>query len=82
MNLYALSFVRTQDIPILETQLHFLGSDIVGHVQKNEKEMEKAVAKIKEAEAGIRAQDYEAKPDWHNCNFCDFRAICPSSYAY
>jgi DNA helicase-2/ATP-dependent DNA helicase PcrA len=40
------------------------------------------VEKIKEAEAGIRAQDYEAKPDWHNCNFCDFRTICPSSYAY
>jgi len=40
------------------------------------------VEKIKEAEAGIRAQDYKAKPDWHNCNFCDFRTICPSSYAY
>jgi DNA helicase-2/ATP-dependent DNA helicase PcrA len=44
--------------------------------------MEKAVEKIKEAEAGIRIQNYEAKPDWHNCNFCDFRTICPSSYAY
>jgi DNA helicase-2/ATP-dependent DNA helicase PcrA len=82
MNLYALSFVKTQDFPLLETQLHFLESDIVGHAQKKEKEMEKAVEKIKEAEEGIRAQDYTAKPDWHNCNFCDFRTICPSSYAY
>jgi DNA helicase-2/ATP-dependent DNA helicase PcrA len=82
MNLYALSFVRTQDIPLLEIRLHFLGSDIIGHAHKKEREMEDAVEKIKEAEAGIRAQDYEAKPDWHNCNFCDFRTICPSSYAY
>jgi DNA helicase-2/ATP-dependent DNA helicase PcrA len=82
MDLYALSFVKTQDTPLLETRLHFLGSDIVGHAQKKEKEMEKAVEKIKEAEAGIRAQNYQAKPDWHNCNFCDFKTICPSSYAY
>ncbi len=82
MNLYALSFIKTQDIPLFETQLHFLESDIVGHAQKNEKEMEKAVEKIKEAEAGIRIQNYEAKPDWHNCNFCDFMTIGPSSYSY
>jgi len=82
MNLYALSFIKTQDTPLLETQLHFLESDIVGHAQKKGKELEKAEEKIKEAEAGIRAQDYTAKPDWHNCNFCDFRTICPSSYSY
>jgi DNA helicase-2/ATP-dependent DNA helicase PcrA len=82
MDLYALSFVKTHDVPLLEIRLHFLGSDIIGYAQKKEKEMEKAVEQIKEAEAGIRAQDYIAKPDWHNCNFCDFRTICPSSYAY
>ena len=37
---------------------------------------------VKEAETGIRVQDYSARPDWHNCSFCDFRTICPSSYAY
>ena len=82
MDVYALSFLRTQDVPLIETQLHFLESDIIGHASKDEKKMEKAVEKIKEAEAGIRAQDYTACPDWHNCSFCDFRMICPSSYAY
>ncbi len=82
MDLYALSFVKTQDSPLLETQLYFLESDIVGHAQKKEKELEKAMKKIKEAEASIRTQDYRAKPDWHNCSLCDFRTICPSSYAY
>jgi hypothetical protein len=31
--------------------------------------------------AGILSQDYRAKPDWHNCGFCEFRTICPDSYA-
>ncbi len=82
MDLYALSFVKTQDGPLIETQLHFLESDIIGHASKEEKKMDNAAEKIKEAEAGIRVQDYSAHPDWHNCSFCDFRTICPSSYAY
>lgn len=82
MDLYALSFAKTQQAPLKETQLHFLESDIVGHAQKKEVALEKAAEKIKEVEEGIRRQDYKAKPDWHNCRFCDFRTICPYSYAY
>ncbi len=82
MDIYALSFLKTQDAPLFETRLYFLESDIIGHASKDEKHFEKAEEKIKEAEAGIRRQDYRAKPDWHNCSLCDFRAICPSSYAY
>lgn len=82
MDLYALSFSRTQDVPLAETRLYFLESDIIGRAPKKEKEMARAAEKIKEAEAGVRSEDYRAKPDWHNCSFCDFRTICPSSYAY
>jgi len=82
MDLYALSFIKTHDVPLVETRLHFLESDIIGCAQKKDKKLEKAMEKIKEAETGIRSQDYQAKPDWHSCNFCDFRTICPSSYAY
>ncbi len=82
MDLYALSFAKTQQAPLKETQLHFLESDIVGHAQKKEVALEKAAEKIKEVEEGIHRKDYKAKPDWHNCRFCDFRTICPYSYAY
>jgi DNA helicase-2/ATP-dependent DNA helicase PcrA len=82
MDLYALSFAKTQDIPLLETQLYFLESDIIGHAEKGQKEQNRAMEKIEEAEAGIKREDYKAKPDWHNCNFCDFKTICPDSYAY
>jgi DNA helicase-2/ATP-dependent DNA helicase PcrA len=82
MDLYALSFAKTQDLLLVETQLYFLESDIIGHAEKGQKEQDRAMAKIEAAEAGIRQEDYRAKPDWHNCNFCDFKTICPDSYAY
>jgi len=82
MDLYALSFKKTQDETLLETRLHFLESDVLGCSQKGEKETDRAFVKIKEAESGIRSQNFKARPDWHNCNYCDFRAICPDSYAY
>jgi DNA helicase-2/ATP-dependent DNA helicase PcrA len=82
MDLYALSFCKTQDIPLRETQLHFLESDLVGRAKKGEKEMGRAWEKIKEAEQGIQARDFEARPDFHNCFYCEYKTICPSTYAY
>ncbi len=82
MDLYALSFTKTQDLPLMETQLYFLESDIIGHAAKGKQEQDSAMEKIEEAEAGIKRQNYGAKPDWHNCNFCEFKTICPDSYAY
>jgi DNA helicase-2/ATP-dependent DNA helicase PcrA len=82
MDMYAFSFVNTQDATLLETQLHFLESDIIGHAEKGEREYQKAEEKIKQAEKGIRRQDFRAQPDWHSCSFCDFRTICPESFAY
>jgi DNA helicase II / ATP-dependent DNA helicase PcrA len=42
----------------------------------------RALAKIAEAESGLRAGNFEARPDWHNCSYCEFRTICPFTYAY
>jgi DNA helicase-2/ATP-dependent DNA helicase PcrA len=82
MDLYALSFLKTQSVPLLETRLHFLESSIIGHAQKGEKKLGRAEEKIKETQEGLRRNEFEPKPDWHNCSFCEFRTICPSSYAY
>ncbi|MFQ6069339.1 MAG: ATP-dependent helicase [Candidatus Aminicenantales bacterium] len=82
MDLYALSFLRTQGEEAAETRLYFLESDIVGRAEKGTRELEQAAEKIKEVEEGIRSQNFAPKPDWHNCNYCEFKTICPSSYAY
>jgi DNA helicase-2/ATP-dependent DNA helicase PcrA len=82
MDLYALSFRKTQEIPLLETRLHFLESDLVGRARKGEKEMGRAWEKIKEAEQGIRGRDFVAKPDFHSCYYCEYKTVCPHTYAY
>jgi DNA helicase-2/ATP-dependent DNA helicase PcrA len=82
MDIYALSFLRTQDIQLAGTELHFLESDIVGYAPKGKEDMENAMEKIRETEKGIRAWHFEAKPDWHTCSYCEFKTICPSTYAY
>jgi len=82
MGLYALSFVKTQSLPLLETQLYFLESDIIGRASQEEKKLERAMEKIQEAEDGIRSQNFRAKPDWHNCSYCEFKTFCPYTYAY
>jgi DNA helicase-2/ATP-dependent DNA helicase PcrA len=82
MDMYAFAFAQTQDMPLLETRLHFLESDIIGCAVKGEEEYHRAEEKIRLAEQGIRDQNFKAKPDWHNCSLCDFRTICPDSFAY
>ncbi len=82
LDIYALSFQKVWGTPPLEMRLHFLESDILGRARSGENEFRRALKKIAEAEHGIRSRDFSARPDWHNCNQCDFKTICPSSYAY
>ena len=82
MDVYALSFLKTQGLLPDETRLYFLESGIVGRARKGEKELRRAAEKIRQAADGIRAANFSATPDWHTCSFCDFKTICPSSYAY
>jgi DNA helicase-2/ATP-dependent DNA helicase PcrA len=82
MDIYALSYLRTEGAPPAETRLHFLGSGIEGRAVKGEREFARALERIRSAEEGIRAGDYDAKPEWESCRTCEFKAICPSSYAY
>jgi DNA helicase-2/ATP-dependent DNA helicase PcrA len=82
MDLYALSFQKTQSRKLYETRLHFLESDVIGHASKGKTEIKRALSKIEEVSAGIKRQNFRAIPDWHNCSHCDFKTICPDSYAY
>lgn len=82
MDIYALSYLKTQGTPPAETRLYFLGSGIEGRAVKGEREYARALEMIQAAEEGIRAGAYEAKPEWQTCRTCEFKAICPSSYAY
>jgi DNA helicase-2/ATP-dependent DNA helicase PcrA len=82
MDIYAFSFLKTQGLLPAETRLYFLESGLIGHTRKGEKEFRRAADKIRQAADGIRSSDFAATPDWHTCNYCEFKTICPSSYAY
>jgi DNA helicase-2/ATP-dependent DNA helicase PcrA len=82
LDVYALSLLKTEGLLPVETRLHFLESGIVGRAVKGEKELKRAAERIREAAAGIRAGDFKARPDWHNCSACVFKTICPSSFAF
>jgi len=82
MDIYALSFLKTQGILPAETRLYFLESGLVGHAAKGERELRRAEEKIREAADGIRSGNFTAQPDWQSCSTCEFKTICPSSYAY
>ncbi len=82
MDVYALSFLKTQKMKLAETQLYFLESDIVGRALKDRANLHRAEGKIREVESGVRRNEFQPNPDWHNCSLCEYRSICPSSYAY
>jgi len=82
MDVYALSFLKTEGMLPVEMRLHFLESDVVGRAAKGAKELARAEGKIREAAEGVRGGAFKARPDWHTCSICDFKTICPSSYAY
>ena len=82
MDVYALSYLKTEGVLPFETRLHFLESDLVGRAAKGEKDLRRAGEKIREAAEGIRSGNFEARPDWLNCSVCEFKTICPSSFAY
>jgi len=82
MDVYALSFLKTEGMLPYETRLHFLESGFVGRAAKGKKELTRAGERIREAADGIRAGHFKARPDWHSCSICEFKTICPSSYAY
>jgi DNA helicase-2/ATP-dependent DNA helicase PcrA len=61
--------------------LHFLDSGVVGTTGVDAARIERGVADIRAAAAGIRAGRFEASPSYTSCSWCAYRAICPSSVA-
>ncbi len=44
-------------------------------------DLERVERTVLEVAAGIDEQDFEPKPSFENCSWCDFRLICPASEA-
>ena len=55
---------------------HYLDDNSVVSFLGSDKELEKLKEKIFEEIKSIRNNDFEATPEQHACQFCDFRQIC------
>ena len=79
--LYALAWQAREGSLPAATQLVFLDSGISGRIVPEAGRLARAAARAHAAADGIRAGDFDARPDPIACRYCAFREICPSSMA-
>ncbi|MGH7410688.1 MAG: ATP-dependent helicase [Candidatus Methylomirabilis sp.] len=81
LGLYALAYRESVGRVPDRVELHFLtpGGVVVGRALKGDKELARAVERIRAAAAGIRAGLFQATPSPWVCGFCAFRTICPAT---
>ncbi|MCI0408786.1 MAG: PD-(D/E)XK nuclease family protein, partial [Acidobacteria bacterium] len=79
--LYALAYRESAGRLADRAELHFLtpAGVVVGKAVKGEKELDKAIERIRLSAAGIRAGLFQATPSEWVCSFCAFRTICPAT---
>jgi hypothetical protein len=61
--------------------LHFLDSGLVGTAEIDAARVERGVADIRTAAAGIRERRFDPTPSYLACSWCAFRDVCPASAA-
>ena len=77
MNLYALAYKERKGHLPEKVELHFLESGLVGCAKKEEDDMDKVKLLVDEVAAGLRQQNYKAKPTYMACQYCPYKQICP-----
>lgn len=81
LQVYALAHEAETGVLPAAVQLHFMESGLTGRATPDPARLAKARAKIAKAAAGIRAGQFDARPDYLACGYCPYRDICPSSAA-
>ncbi len=76
LDIYALAYKEKRGYLPDRVELHFLESGLVGKDKKTEKELDKAIGKIKEVSESIRRGDFNAKPTYQACTYCPYNQIC------
>jgi DNA helicase-2/ATP-dependent DNA helicase PcrA len=77
LKLYALAHKKAFGAAPAGGELWFVESGLRGATAFKEKDLEKAAEMIEEAADGIRRKDFNAKPNYLHCGWCDFKDICP-----
>jgi len=75
--LYALAYQYRFGVLPIAVELYFLESGIIGRHELSEEDLDDVKEDILEVSAGIRQQDYPAKPEYKACTYCAYNQICP-----
>jgi len=79
LTLYALAYQNIFGQVPKRVELHFLESGLIGVDRKEEADLEKVKAKVKEVSYGIRKRNFTVTPNFMVCNYCAYNQICPSA---
>jgi DNA helicase-2/ATP-dependent DNA helicase PcrA len=77
LKLYSLAYKNIFGALPKYVELYFLESGIIGRAEIEEGDLEEIKEKIKEVSAGIRKQNFPAKPAYMACTYCAYNQICP-----
>jgi DNA helicase-2/ATP-dependent DNA helicase PcrA len=77
--LYALAYQYISGILPVAVELYFLESGIVGRYELSAEDLDDVKEDILEVSAGIRQQNYPAKPEYKACTYCAYNQICPDA---
>jgi len=58
-------------------ELRFLETGLVGRIEVTEKDAERVLESVDKASTGIRACNFDAKPNHLACSYCAYNQICP-----
>ena len=78
--IYALAWQTLYGRLPLRVELRFLDTDLTGRADVTEADLERARSLLRKVGQGIRAEQFPAAPDEHNCRWCAFQSICPSAF--
>ncbi|MCK9571736.1 MAG: PD-(D/E)XK nuclease family protein, partial [Candidatus Omnitrophica bacterium] len=77
--LYALAYQQIFGVLPTAVALYFLEPGIIGRHALTENDLGDIKEDILKVSAGIRQQDYPAKPEFKACTYCAYNQICPSA---
>ncbi|MFH1190982.1 MAG: UvrD-helicase domain-containing protein [Candidatus Omnitrophota bacterium] len=77
--LYALAYQQIYGILPIAVALYFLESGIIGRYELQEDDLGDVLEDIRDVSAGIRNQDFPAKPEYKACTYCAYNQICPQA---
>ncbi len=81
MDIYALAWKElTGKIPGI-VSLYFIESEIIGKIEKTEKNLQETKKEIEKVAKGIKNKDFKADPAYRQCEFCPYSDKCSYTQA-